>query len=56
MLAHPREVSIVGAAGAADTRALLDACATGYRPHQIMVYGIDVDLLMKDLNGTVVMF
>jgi uncharacterized protein YyaL (SSP411 family) len=38
-LAHPREVSIVGDAEAADTRALLDACATGYRPHQIVVLG-----------------
>jgi uncharacterized protein YyaL (SSP411 family) len=38
-LAHPREVSIVGDAEAADTRALLDACATGYRPHQIIALG-----------------
>jgi uncharacterized protein YyaL (SSP411 family) len=39
VLAHPREVSIVGDAQAADTRALLDACATGYRPHQIIALG-----------------
>jgi uncharacterized protein YyaL (SSP411 family) len=38
-LAHPREVSIVGDVEAADTRALLDACATGYRPHQIIALG-----------------
>jgi uncharacterized protein YyaL (SSP411 family) len=38
-LAHPREVSIVGEAEAADTWALLDACATGYRPHQIIALG-----------------
>jgi hypothetical protein len=35
-LAHPREVSIAGDVEAGDTRALLDACATGYRPHQII--------------------
>jgi hypothetical protein len=39
VLAHPREVSIVGDAEAADTQALLDACATGYRPHQIIALG-----------------
>jgi uncharacterized protein YyaL (SSP411 family) len=39
VLAHPREVSIVGDAEAADTQALLDACATGYRPHQILALG-----------------
>jgi uncharacterized protein YyaL (SSP411 family) len=39
VLAHPREVSIVGDAGAADTQALLDACAIGYRPHQIIALG-----------------
>jgi uncharacterized protein YyaL (SSP411 family) len=39
VLAHPREVSIVGDAEAADTRALLDACAAGYRPHQILALG-----------------
>jgi uncharacterized protein YyaL (SSP411 family) len=38
-LAHPREVSIVGDAEAADTRTLLDVCATGYRPHQIVALG-----------------
>jgi uncharacterized protein YyaL (SSP411 family) len=38
-LAQPREVSIVGDAGAADTQALLDACGTGYRPHQIIAFG-----------------
>jgi uncharacterized protein YyaL (SSP411 family) len=39
VLVHPREVSIVGGVGAADTLALLDACATGYRPHQIIAFG-----------------
>jgi uncharacterized protein YyaL (SSP411 family) len=39
VLAHPREVSIGGDAEAADAQALLDACATGYRPHQIMALG-----------------
>jgi uncharacterized protein YyaL (SSP411 family) len=39
MLAHPREVSIIGDAEAADTQALLDVCADGYRPHQIMAFG-----------------
>jgi uncharacterized protein YyaL (SSP411 family) len=39
VLAHPREVSIVGNVEAADTQALLDACATGYRPHQIIALG-----------------
>jgi uncharacterized protein YyaL (SSP411 family) len=39
VLAHPREVSIVGDAGAADTQALLDACAARYRPHQIIALG-----------------
>jgi uncharacterized protein YyaL (SSP411 family) len=38
-LAPPREVSIVGDVEAADTQALLDACATGYRPHQIIALG-----------------
>ena len=38
-LAHPREVSIVGDAEAADTQALLDACAIGYHPHQIIALG-----------------
>jgi uncharacterized protein YyaL (SSP411 family) len=32
-------VSIVGDAEAADTQALLDVCATGYRPHQIVALG-----------------
>jgi len=39
VLARPREVSIVGDVEAADTQALLDACATGYRPHQIIALG-----------------
>jgi hypothetical protein len=39
VLAHPREVAIVGDREAADTRALLGVCATGYRPHQIVALG-----------------
>jgi uncharacterized protein YyaL (SSP411 family) len=39
VLAHPREVSIVGGAEAADTLALLDACAMGYRPHRMVALG-----------------
>ena len=35
-LAHPRDVAIVGDPQAADTRALLQICRTGYRPHQIV--------------------
>jgi uncharacterized protein YyaL (SSP411 family) len=38
-LSHPREIAILGAPDAADTRALLDVCATGYRPHQIVALG-----------------
>jgi uncharacterized protein YyaL (SSP411 family) len=38
-LSHPREVAIVGDPEAADARALLDACTTGYRPHQIVALG-----------------
>jgi uncharacterized protein YyaL (SSP411 family) len=36
VLSHPREIAIVGDAEAADTRALLDVCTTGYRPHQVV--------------------
>ncbi|MCP4543437.1 MAG: thioredoxin domain-containing protein [Chloroflexi bacterium] len=39
ILGHPREVSIVGEAQAADTQALLDVCKIGYRPHQIVAFG-----------------
>ncbi len=38
-LGHPREVSVVGKAQAADTRALLDVCTAGYYPHQIVAFG-----------------
>ncbi len=38
-LSHPREIAIVGDAEAADTRALLDVCAAGYRPHQVLALG-----------------
>jgi uncharacterized protein YyaL (SSP411 family) len=39
VLAHSREVAIVSDVEAADTQALLDACATGYRLHQIIALG-----------------
>ena len=42
-LAHPREVAIVGEADATDTRALLDVCTTGYRPHQVLALGAPGD-------------
>jgi uncharacterized protein YyaL (SSP411 family) len=38
-LTHPREVAIVGCPEAADARALLDVCITGYRPYQILALG-----------------
>jgi len=42
-LAHPREIAIVGEADATDTRAMLDVCATGYRPHQVLAVGAPDD-------------
>jgi uncharacterized protein YyaL (SSP411 family) len=39
MLAHSREISIVGHTEAIDTQALLDVCATGYHPHQVVAFG-----------------
>jgi uncharacterized protein YyaL (SSP411 family) len=38
-LSHPREIAIVGDPETADTRALLDICTIGYRPHQIVALG-----------------
>jgi len=38
-LSHPREIAIVGDPEATDTRALLDVCNVGYRPHQILALG-----------------
>jgi len=38
-LSHPHEIAIVGDPEAADTRALLDVCTIGYRPHQIVALG-----------------
>ncbi|NIP68447.1 MAG: thioredoxin domain-containing protein, partial [Planctomycetales bacterium] len=38
-LSHPCEIAIVGDPEAADTRALLDVCTTGYCPHQIVAVG-----------------
>jgi uncharacterized protein YyaL (SSP411 family) len=38
-LSPPSEIAIVGAPGASDTCDLLDVCATGYRPHQILAVG-----------------
>jgi len=42
-LAHPREIAIVGEADAADTRAMLAVCNTGYRPHQVLAVGVPDD-------------
>jgi len=39
-LAHPREIAILGSAEDADARALLDVCAAGYRPHQVLAMGL----------------
>lgn len=36
VLAHPHEIAIIGDPDTSDTRALLDVCATGYHPHQIV--------------------
>jgi uncharacterized protein YyaL (SSP411 family) len=41
-LSRPREIAIAGAPEAADTQALLNACTTGYRPHQIVALGTPV--------------
>jgi uncharacterized protein YyaL (SSP411 family) len=38
-LSRPREIAILGEAGAADTQALLGACTTGFRPHQVIALG-----------------
>jgi len=38
-LSHPCEIAIVGTPEASDTRAMLDVCTTGYRPHQIVALG-----------------
>jgi uncharacterized protein YyaL (SSP411 family) len=51
-LSHPREVAIVGAPEAADTRALLEVCTTGYRPHQIVALGAPAQGSVRDLGPT----
>ncbi len=43
-LARPREIAIVGDPAADDTQALLEAAATGYRPHQMVAVGISADV------------
>ncbi|MFX1411652.1 MAG: thioredoxin domain-containing protein [Promethearchaeota archaeon] len=43
-LAHPREIAIVGDPTADDTRALLEAATTGYRPHQVVAVGTTADV------------
>ncbi len=40
VLSHPREIALVGRPEAADTLALLEACASGYRPHQVLAAGL----------------
>ena len=42
-LSHPREIAVVGDLRSPDTRALLDVCATGYRPHQVLAVGVPDD-------------
>ncbi len=44
-LAPPREIAIVGDPSASDTRALLEACAAGYRPHHVIALGMPGDVL-----------
>jgi uncharacterized protein YyaL (SSP411 family) len=39
VLSHPREIAIVGNRSAAATRALLEICRAGYRPHQVLALG-----------------
>jgi uncharacterized protein YyaL (SSP411 family) len=51
-LSHPREIAIVGDPGAADTRALLNVCTTGYRPHQIVALGTPAEGSVRDLRPT----
>jgi uncharacterized protein YyaL (SSP411 family) len=38
-ISRPLEIAIVGDLAAADTRALLEVCISGYRPHQILAVG-----------------
>jgi len=38
-LSRPREIALVGAPGAPDTRALVEAAFDGYRPHQVVALG-----------------
>jgi uncharacterized protein YyaL (SSP411 family) len=38
-LSHPRQIAIIGAPQAADARRLIDACTTGYHPHQMVAVG-----------------
>ncbi len=40
IVAHPREIAIVGDPTAPDTRALLDVCTFGYHPHQVVAVGL----------------
>ena len=47
-LSRPREVAIVGAPEAADTRALLEVCTTSYRPHQIVALGAPAEGSVRD--------
>ncbi|MDY6874818.1 MAG: thioredoxin domain-containing protein [Chloroflexota bacterium] len=42
-LAFPREIAIVGEADATDVGVMLDVCATGYRPHQVLAVGVPDD-------------
>jgi uncharacterized protein YyaL (SSP411 family) len=51
-LSHPREVAIIGAPEAADTRALLGVCTAGYRPHQIVALGAPAEGSVRALRLT----
>jgi uncharacterized protein YyaL (SSP411 family) len=47
-LAHPFAIAIVGDNRSEDARTLLDACASGYRPHQVVALG------RPDLEGAII--
>ena len=53
VLSHPREIAIVGDPGAADTQALLDVCANGYRPHQVIAVGDSTDVPLLQERGQI---
>jgi len=50
-VAERREIAIAGAPEAADSRALLDVCHNGYRPHQVIAVGLDQENPVPLLQG-----